>query len=412
MNRVRLSEYFEGVGVKKLSGVDAEPKRSNQHEIGAIAPMRHFLGDERAEFDVTYIWLADEQESIVTQGGATYYDTRVGKPRSPEFRLYYTSNPVTEIMQAGDSLFLAIRPDKSLLFVVVPSESTIQNQLLWLFGLEHQPELTFTVQNFEENDSGPLDFVSRFILDEIGIEFEDPNANTLDSIVERFGTQFPTTHEFSQVARLTLPGVDARDDADAALMAWLTHEEAMFRRLERRIVSVRIEQGFMDDGDVDVDGFIRFSLGVQNRRKARMGRSLENHLSALFDAFEIRYDTQVKTENGKKPDFLFPGASEYYNPDFSQTRLTMLAAKSSCKDRWSQILPEALRVPTKHLLTLEPAISEAQTTTMKNSEPPVQLVVPADIAESYTSKQRMWLWNVADFVKLVSERQAGSEVLV
>ena len=39
-------------------------------------------------------------------------------------------------------------------------------------------------------------------------------------------------------------------------MAWLDHEEAMFRRLERRIVSARIEQGFVTADGVDVDGFL------------------------------------------------------------------------------------------------------------------------------------------------------------
>ena len=34
MQRGQLSDYFEGVGVKRLSAVDAEPKTSNQHEVG------------------------------------------------------------------------------------------------------------------------------------------------------------------------------------------------------------------------------------------------------------------------------------------------------------------------------------------------------------------------------------------
>ena len=57
----------------------------------------------------------------------------------------------------------------------------------------------------------------------------------------------------------------AEDDPDAALIAWLDHEEALFRRLERRVVSTRIEAGFMNEDGTDVDGFISFSLSVQNR---------------------------------------------------------------------------------------------------------------------------------------------------
>ncbi|MEQ8165794.1 MAG: type II restriction endonuclease, partial [Alphaproteobacteria bacterium] len=357
MDKGHLSGYFEGVGVKTLSAVDAEPKSSNQHEIGTTAAMRKFLGTGKSRFNVTYLWLSDEQETITERGRATHYDSRAGKPRAAEYRFYYPSNPVTETMSAGDTLFLAIRPDKSILFIVVPADSTIQNQLLWLFGMDAQPKLQFTVQDFSGADDGELDFISRFILDEIGIEFEDPNANTLDSIIERFGTSFPGTIEFSNLARLTLPHMDARDDPDRALVAWLDHEEAMFRRLENRIVGEDIRKGWVVDGKVDVDAFIKYSLGVQNRRKSRMGRSFENHLRAVFDAFELRYDHQVITEKGKKPDFIFPGAKEYTDPASNVSLLTMLAAKSTCKDRWPQILPEAERIPVKHLVTLEPGIS-------------------------------------------------------
>ena len=404
MNKGHLSEYFEGVGVKELSAVDSEPNKSNQHEIGTTAAMRAFLGTGKTRFDVKYIWLGDEQETITDDGWATHYNTREGKPRAPEYRFYYPSNAVTEIMAAGDTLFLAKRAGNSILFIVVPRASTIQNQLLWLFGMDEQPGLRFEVQNFEEDGDARLDFASRFILDEIGIEYEDPHANTLDAIIDRFGLIFPTTAEFSDIARLTLPEIDAADDADGALLAWLNQEEAMFRRLEKKIVVNRISEGFVNDGNVDVDGFIKYSLGVQNRRKSRMGHSFENHLRAVFDAHHLRYDRQVITEKGKRPDFIFPGKQEYFDAEFRVDLLTMLAAKSTCKDRWPQVLPEAEKIVQKHLATLEPAISKAQTDTMRDSN--VQLIVPLGIQSSYAADQQLWLWSVADFLKLVSARQA------
>ena len=148
-------------------------------------------------------------------------------------------------------------------------------------------------------------------MDEIGVEFEEPEADKLDSIIERFGTTFPKTAEFSHLARLTLPEVRAEDDPDAALIAWLDHEEALFRRLERKVVSSRIEAGFVDDSGTDVDGFISFSLSVQNRRKSRMGHSLENHLAAVLGAHDIRHVRGAVTEHNHKPDFLFPDLETY-----------------------------------------------------------------------------------------------------
>lgn len=404
MDRGYLKNYFIGIGVKTLSEVDANPKKSNQHEVGIKKPMRNFLLEQARKFASSFIWLGDENESIVEYGEATYYDARANNPnRSAEWRLYYPSNSVTEIMNAGDSLFLALRPDDTLLFIVVPQDSTLESQLLWLFNVSEQERFEFIAREFHSDTGDELDFVAKYLLDEIGIQFEDPNANSLDNIIERFGLQFPKTADFSTLARATLPEVDALNYPDLALIAWLNHEEAMFRRLEKKIVSNRIEKGFMDEDGADVDAFIKFSLSVQNRRKSRMGYSFENHLSALFDIHDIRYSSQVKTEKGKKPDFIFPSSESYFDTSFDASNLTMLAAKSSCKDRWSQVLPEAERVPQKHLVTLEPAIAEPTTDSMKASF--LQLVVPDEIRQTYKVNQQKWIWNIDEFLELVKTRQ-------
>jgi len=414
VNRGYLSAYFDRVGVKTLSAVDADSSRSNQREVGDAnhgETLKPVLGSEPRtmplgnRFPTTYIWLNDEQETITEYGFLSWYDTRRKQPkRDPEWRAYYQKNAVTDIMAKGDTLFVMKRPDDSVLFVVVPDNSSLKRQLLWLFDIPEQRGLNFVNRGYENDSDGELDFVARYLLEEIGVEYEDPKANTLDTIIDRFGMTFPKTKVFSTLARSTLPEVNAVENPDLALMAWLNHEEAMFRRLEKRIVSSRIQKGFIENGEANVDSFIKFSLSVQNRRKSRMGHSLENHLSAMFDAHEIRYSSQVKTEKGKKPDYIFPGRVEYFDDDFLVENLTMLAAKSSCKDRWSQVLPEAERLSQKHLLTLEPAISESTTSTM--SESSLQLVVPTGIQSSYTSAQQEWIWSLVDFIDLVSDRQS------
>lgn len=406
MNKGMLSGYFEGVAVKRLSKVDTDPKSSNQHEIGTRREMRAFLGEiHQQRFSVSYIWLGDEQDGFVVEDFATHYDTRLNQPgRSPEWRLYYSSNAVTEAMQEGDTLFLAKRPGDQLLFIVVPADSTVENQLRWLFGFDAQPGFAFASQLIAGDADHALDFASRFIMDELGIEFEDPDANSLDSIIEAFGLVFPTTQEFSTRARLTLPHIDARDGPDDALMAWLDHEEAMFRRLERKVISERVEAGFEGPNGVDVDDFLSFSLSVQNRRKSRMGLSLEHHLSAVFDALALKYARGARTERNNKPDFLFPGSDCYADPDFPSDQLVMLGAKSVCKERWRQILPEADRVKAKHLATLEPGISAQQTDQMQAHA--VQLIVPARIQGSYSEGQQAWLWSLEHFTSYVAALQA------
>ena len=404
MRRGQLRDHFSGLGVKRLSAVDAEPVRSNQHEVGTTRDMRReFLGEARKHFPITYVWLGREQDGFSVQGTATHYNTRESQThRSPEWRLYYSSNPVTEAMRKGDTLFLASTNDQDLYFIVAPEGSTSEHQLFWLFGLRPEGQ-SFVSRKFTD-DEPELDFAARFILDEIGIELEEPDIDRLDGIIERFGVTFPKTGEFSDLARLTLPEVRAGDDPDGALVAWLSHEEALFRRLERRVVTKRLEEGFVDGkGATDVDGFIRFSLSVQNRRKSRMGRSLEHHLEAVFRARGISYARDAVTEHGQRPDFLFPDEKTYRAaPEAGHPCLTMLGAKSSCKDRWRQVLAEASKIPKKHLLTLEPGISEAQTMQMTNSS--LQLVVPRSIQDSYTGGQRAWLWTLEEFILDIEDR--------
>ena len=260
MKHGQLRDYFTGVGVKRLSAVDAEPRRSNQHEVGTTRHMRdQFLGEAHREFTVQYLWLGEEQDNLSAEGTATHYDARRFKPdRSPEWRLYYPANAVTEAMREGDTLFLAMRSNESLCFIVASNGSTAEQQLLWLFGVN--PYGRSFVSRDVPDDGPELDFAARFILDEIGVEVGHKDPDSLDAIIEPLGTTFPRTAEFSELARSTLPDIDPRDDPDTALLMWLDHEEALFRRLERRIVAARLEVGFADETGTDVDGFIRFSL--------------------------------------------------------------------------------------------------------------------------------------------------------
>ncbi len=408
MRRGMLSDLFVGVVAKQLTLVETITERSNQHEFQGTRPLRRLMGDEdRRGIPTRFIWISGEQEALAEDGFMSWSNVRKGKPRAPEYHLYYSGNSVTEMMRPGDMLFLALQRDGLVLVVITPA-GTVQNQLMWLFGLEEQPELGFTYQEISADQSAELDFAARYILDELGIEPEEPEADRLDSLIEPFGLQFPTTRVFSDLARSSLPEVSAADDPDLALIDWMDREEQLFRRLERRIVAARIGDGFRaaDGADVngaDVDGFLSFSLSVQNRRKARAGQALENHLEAVFLAQGIRYARGAETENRNKPDFLFPGQAEYRDPAFSSARLTMLGAKSTLKDRWRQVLSEAVRIEEKHLLTLEPGISENQTNEMQAKK--LQLVVPQRLHATYRPAQRAWLMSLVDFVPLVRSRQ-------
>lgn len=410
MKKGYLSQYFEGVAVKTLSSVEADVLASNQHEFNGVEGLRNILGEPeglegRERYPARFLYLTDnEDEPIIEEGFLTWYDAR-RKARIErgvmrwEYRLYFPTNLVSQCANAGDILVIAKRPDNTLLSIIAEAGTTISQQILWLFGVSDLSHPGFSVRDELETEQDRIEFASRFILESIGISVETPQNSYLDEMIEKFSGSFPTTREFSTFARSTLADLSPADGYDEVLMAWMEREEILFRTLEKHIIGERLSQGFDDD----VDGFISFSLSVQNRRKSRAGLALENHLESLFQECGIRYSRTAVTENKSKPDFIFPGQVEYHCPDFDEINLTMLGVKSSCKDRWRQVLVEADRIKRKHLLTLEAAISKNQTDEMEFKQ--LQLVLPKSLHVSYLPVQRPWLMNVSDFIDYVLSKQ-------
>lgn len=403
----RISDYFEGVSAKYLSAVDARPERSNQHEIGGLpsAGFKQFLGapakEEKYRFHARMAYLTDSDETpLVVEDELTWYDVRWNQPhRGPEYRLYYKSNDVTTCLSEGDFLLVGKLHDGTLLLVFTPAGSTTELQLRAIFGIESVTEKFQPVKM----DASSLLLPLRLILEDLGLAVSHVKADDdtwLERILSTFGDSgFPATAEFSAFSRSTIEAdIDTVATPDSSILEWMNHEERLFRILERHIVRQRLQQGFGPKGD-DVDAFVDFSLSVQNRRKSRVGRAFESHLHQIFSDNKLRFEQgggKKVTENNAKPDFIFPGFSEYGNSDFPAANLRLLGAKTTCKDRWRQVLSEGARVPFKHLVTLEAAISEPQTEEMKSSG--LQLVVPYAIHSTYSKKQQQWLQSLSGFI--------------
>jgi EcoRII C terminal len=406
MKKGHLSEYFVGVAVKRLSAVEADMFHSHQHEFNGVDSLKKLFGQAtgKQKYLARFIYLNDnDDEPVVSEGFLTWYDARERHLKRSEHRLYFPTTTVSECAAEGDILVIGRRRDGSVLVVIAENESTIANQVQWLFGVTDLTHPGYSVREELETEQDRIAFASRLILETIGVTVEAPPDTYLDDMLHRFNNVFPTTREFSKYARSTIPDLSATDDTDSTLMAWMEREEILFRTLERHLIGDRLITGF----DGDVDGFISFSLSVQNRRKSRVGYALENHLESLFVACAIRYSRTAITENKSKPDFLFPGSIEYHNKNFDPLQLTMLGVKSSCKDRWRQVLAEADRIERKHLLTLETAISANQTDEMQSKQ--LQLILPRQLHATYTPAQQSWLIDIDSFIALIRERQQQSE---
>ena len=180
-------------------------------------------------------------------------------------------------------------------------------------------------------------------------------------------------------------------------------EFELFRQLENSLASPRIQEGFKS-----LDEFIHFAGSLTNRRKSRSGKSLELQVKELLERQGIQFNYDAKIEGGKRPDFLFPSVREYEDPSTPPIKLAMLAVKTTCKDRWRQILNEASRIPRKHLLTLQEGVSEGQFAEMSESQ--VVLVVPEPLHSKYPKSVRSQLLTVEDFVDHIKALETAPSI--
>lgn len=231
---------------------------------------------------------------------------------------------------------------------------------------------------------------------------------SLDSCFESFikaaEVDFPPTLDIATRARqcyndaysITRPAILGAPDK--YIINWLKAEYALFKALENDRYEEFIKKPFES-----VEKLVQVANTILNRRKSRAGQSLEHHLETVFRMADLQFDTQATTEGKKKPDFLFPSQAYYRTSSADPNKLTVLASKTTCKDRWRQILNEADKVITKHLFTLQQGISENQLKEMYKYG--VQLVVPKQYKNSFPKAFRSKILDLKTFLKVLNEKQ-------
>jgi len=232
---------------------------------------------------------------------------------------------------------------------------------------------------------------------------EDAETAAIKQFITSLLEEFPSSYEMSLAARMIQQKAFDNDDLiktnpDKILLSWIEEESRLFFAIENDRYSSLISKGFSS-----VDEFTTLANTILNRRKSRAGKSLENHLSAIFDGNDIKYTAQGITEGNKKPDFIFPSIEDYHDKLFSIDRLCTLAAKTTCKDRWRQVLNEANRLRDKHkyLCTMQQGISSRQMDEMESEG--VILVVPKPYISTYPKEKQNLIWTLNKFVGYVKE---------
>ena len=291
-------------------------------------------------------------------------------------------------------------------------------------GAEYTGALFVFIKNTDEDFEGYIlnteDEINTY-LDAFGLSPADTNKmvdlnNTsatmrekaaIHSFIESLNVDFPSSAAMSSAARaityaVLLNKYTAVSNPDKLLLDWTDEEYKLFRALEHARYGECVSKGFET-----VDEFVALANQVLNRRKSRAGKSLEHHLAAIFDENNISYTAQAVTEGNKKPDFIFPSQEAYHDFEFPVEQITSLAAKTTCKDRWRQILNEAdrLRSENKFLCTLQQGISSAQMDEMDAER--VILVVPKAYISTYPRDKQSRIWTISKFVSYLKEKETA-----
>jgi EcoRII C terminal len=404
MQTKEAGSVFQGFGAKRLKPVEVDPRRSNQHEFNGVRQFSTlFKSDARVYVNARFSYLTDELEEHIEESGTlTWYNAREADVKRNEYRLYFTSNTVMRMAMPEDLLIIAKKAsDESFVVMVARAGSSIESQLLWLFGFDEQDLSKFYVQTLDPVRLEQVQYSTEIVLRNLGFELPPRGSYIIDQMVEKYANGFPVTAEFSSEIFKYLThnnSIDSIGDPDHAIKELMATEESCFKAIESIIVTQKLNLGF-----TSVEDFISYSLSVQNRRKSRAGHALQNHLGRLFHEHKLSCDSQLITEGKSKPDFIFPGGQAYHNALFPLEGLTMLGVKTSCKDRWRQILAEAERIKNKHLFTLQPALSTNQLEEMQRNH--VSLVLPLHMMTTYPEAYHSWMITLKEFISMVASKQ-------
>lgn len=228
-------------------------------------------------------------------------------------------------------------------------------------------------------------------------------SQLLQSFVAQFNN-FPETRQMAQGARdcynnaYGIAENALRNKPDEVLLNWVDTEYRLFKCMEEKVYADVISKPFGS-----IEAFVQTANEVLNRRKSRAGKSLEHHLADIFTHNELVFEEQAITEDNKKPDFLFPNGECYHNMQFPADDLIVLGAKTTCKDRWRQVLTEADRVDVKYLFTLQQGISKNQLKEMHDSR--LTLVVPHKYIASFPQEYQSEISDLTRFISLVRQKQ-------
>lgn len=321
------------------------------------------------------------QNDFITESRFIYY----GQGTRNEYRItrFGKNFPFFEEDNVGDLLIIAQKSENYYYGFVLQTDQDIDD--------------FFAFFNLSPDETNQLIDISGFVKPDMKIK----------QLIENF---IGSLQDFPETRQMALGARECYNEAynvvqktiinhpDDVLLNWIDTEYSLFKCMEEKVYRNVISHPFES-----VESFVQTANEVLNRRKSRAGKSLEHHLAYIFTCNDLTFEEQAITEDNKKPDFLFPNGECYHNMLFPTENLTVLGAKTTCKDRWRQVLTEADRVKEKYLFTLQQGISRNQLKEMQDSE--LTLVVPHKYISNFPMEYQNGIKDLANFIQLVKEKQ-------
>ena len=416
----RLQNQLLGVGAKRISATEAfKAGVSNGHELSAGRPVVEMLGSARGDLPCDYVYLGDDLEVgeyLATTSHITLYDAREKQPhRSPEWRLYYPAGCTPmESMEPGDYCWIARRRTGEVLVVVGQAGTSASRQLDRLFGTRlrttsdsvPQRAKPFDLFNLDEARDESLDLSDADLLLALGITVATKSSDRLEDMVRRFGGNFPLppTAAFSAYAREVCAIGNPLEDPDGALAEWVAMTNDLYVTYERHVIGPLLDEELANREHIDVDAFFRLATRFKNARFSRAGTAFETHIAALLKLADVSFDQPPRLPDGSKPDFLFPSMAAYNNPAVPDDRLTFLAAKTTTKERWRQVVTEASRLEERYLITMDRQLNGEVLNAMAHNH--VVPVIAAPLQVEYGPTLSTQMTTVGAFIALLRQRQS------
>lgn len=362
--------------------------KTKSHQAGFYLPKNavtlfldeHAVRGTNAEKLIKIIW----QGGIVTTNSRFIY---YGSKTRNEYRLtrFGKNFPFLQEDNVGD------------LFIL----SHIENEYYEAFVLSTDVDIEDFFAEFDLTASE----TNKLIEKTLTVDTEENLLRCFNAFNLQLNKTFPSTKSLSTTARecynssyrITKNFIKA--NPDKVLLKWLESEYQLFKTIELAVYSETIKTPFKS-----VEELVDIANTILNRRKSRAGKSLEYHLEEVFDNFELKFKSQATTEDNKKPDFIFPSDIEYHNQSYEADKLVFLAAKTTCKDRWRQIINEADRIKTKHLFTLQQGISKNQLNEMYKEG--IKLVVPSAYLNKFPEEYKSKIFTLDNFINYTRSKQS------